>query len=104
AAIRRRPLASPPFPYTTLFRSPGSLERPWSDSILPIAASTFHGRPGQVAAASRYQRRWAGGMSRLASAVGAPASSEPMPAAEFRSEEHTSELQSRENLVCRLLL
>src|SRR5690606_41648925 len=26
------------------------------------------------------------------------------PEAEFRSEEHTSELQSRENLVCRLLL
>src|SRR5690606_39620697 len=28
----------------------------------------------------------------------------PAPHAEFRSEEHTSELQSRENLVCRLLL
>src|SRR5690606_42077853 len=28
----------------------------------------------------------------------------PRPAAVHRSEEHTSELQSRENLVCRLLL
>src|SRR5690606_40307431 len=27
-----------------------------------------------------------------------------VPAEKFRSEEHTSELQSRENLVCRLLL
>src|SRR5690606_39278919 len=29
---------------------------------------------------------------------------DPVPDAESRSEEHTSELQSRENLVCRLLL
>src|SRR5690606_41996675 len=28
----------------------------------------------------------------------------PMPFERYRSEEHTSELQSRENLVCRLLL
>src|SRR5690606_41047589 len=28
----------------------------------------------------------------------------PFPLGELRSEEHTSELQSRENLVCRLLL
>src|SRR5436309_7012031 len=31
-------------------------------------------------------------------------SGEPTALAEVRSEEHTSELQSRENLVCRLLL
>src|SRR5207302_9814199 len=33
-----------------------------------------------------------------------PARSQAMPRARTRSEEHTSELQSRENLVCRLLL
>src|SRR5690606_41926493 len=33
-----------------------------------------------------------------------PNSAEPMLATPWRSEEHTSELQSRENLVCRLLL
>src|SRR5436309_12563333 len=30
--------------------------------------------------------------------------SNPLPSAQARSEEHASELQSRENLVCRLLL
>src|SRR5690606_41678161 len=33
-----------------------------------------------------------------------PAHQAPAPETELRSEEHTSELQSRENLVCRLLL
>src|SRR5690606_39350066 len=34
----------------------------------------------------------------------ATANEQPAPVPESRSEEHTSELQSRENLVCRLLL
>src|SRR5205085_11092284 len=33
-----------------------------------------------------------------------PASTWPKPIWEYRSEEHTSELQSQSNLVCRLLL
>src|SRR5256884_4792022 len=33
-----------------------------------------------------------------------PANAEPFAFADFRSEEHTSELQSRLHLVCRLLL
>src|SRR5207302_6254189 len=33
-----------------------------------------------------------------------PPSAPPLPSDTVRSEEHTSELQSRENLVCRLLL
>src|SRR5690606_41066647 len=36
--------------------------------------------------------------------LGAVGAGEPILATEERSEEHTSELQSRENLVCRLLL
>src|SRR5690606_41989039 len=36
--------------------------------------------------------------------AGFPLSKTTMPATFSRSEEHTSELQSRENLVCRLLL
>src|SRR5690606_40814953 len=36
--------------------------------------------------------------------LAAPAESGPAPGQPRRSEEHTSELQSRENLVCRLLL
>src|SRR5690606_41827189 len=42
---------------------------------------------------------------RFSSTIAAPGtiSAGRMPTAEPRSEEHTSELQSRENLVCRLL-
>src|SRR5262249_58118365 len=71
----RPPPTSPLFPYTTLFRS----QRPPHDSPPP------HGSAG-----SGY---W--GTRRRLSAI----RSRPV-----RSEEHTSELQSLTNLVCRLLL
>src|SRR2546430_5134591 len=72
----RRPPRSTLFPYTTLFRS-----------RLPPG--------GGPAAASAWGR--AGGSG------GRPGRSCAGPAPE-RSEEHTSELQSQSNLVCRLLL
>src|SRR5690606_41976269 len=73
---------SPPlFPYTTLFRSCAAARDGPQTAIVALGlAALRHGLaavvPGEV------------------------------PAAAFRarSEEHTSELQSRENLVCRLLL
>src|SRR2546430_9111516 len=74
----RRPPRSTLFPYTTLFRSHASA--PPTTSTLPW----FFPRP-----LPRQSRRW---LARRA--VGPPA----------RSEEHTSELQSQSNLVCRLLL
>src|SRR2546429_2234766 len=70
----RRPPRSTLFPYTTLFRSPPP--RTW-----PTAA--------------RRRRRPAG-----PPAAGPARPRTPRP----RSEEHTSELQSRLHLVCRLLL
>src|SRR5256885_9949882 len=73
----RRPPRSTLFPYTTLFRSP---------RLLLAREGTGRGR-----AAGRRERAGAGaplGGHRLAG----------------RSEEHTSELQSPCNLVCRLLL
>src|SRR2546430_7009656 len=70
----RRPPRSTLFPYTTLFRSP-----------LP---AHVHPVPRGSAAAG----------SRRHSDAGAEPSGRP------RSEEHTSELQSQSNLVCRLLL
>src|SRR5436309_8000263 len=68
------------FPYTTLFRStPHGRMLPWR---FPCASAS-----------------WA--TSTLSFALITP----PMiPFNTLRSEEHTSELQSRENLVCRLLL
>src|SRR3712207_7535310 len=81
----RRPPRSTLFPYTTLFRSAG-------------------GREG--VAAARHRRRHlreplgegpAGDLRRAGRAL-------PVPRGPRRSEEHTSELQSRQYLVCRLLL
>src|SRR5258707_11326123 len=80
----RRPPRSTLFPYTTLFRSPG-MER------VPASAAPGPGRGG----------RFSGHIScaRPQGLVG-PLGNHNWP----RSEEHTSELQSRQYLVCRLLL
>src|SRR5436309_12339769 len=77
----RRPPRSTLFPYTTLFRS----RRPRASirgTDAPWRSATS--RPRRTA-----HRSPPAGASRVACR---------------RSEEHTSELQSRENLVCRLLL
>src|SRR5258707_11743726 len=80
----RRPPRSTLFPYTTLFRSRRTT----------AAGGCRAGRPGaQRAAADRG----------LAARHLAPRQG-PGTGAEQRSEEHTSELQSRQYLVCRLLL
>src|SRR3712207_8704090 len=87
----RRPPRSTLFPYTTLFRS-----------------RRRHGRAGgrrPVSRAGVPAARAHGGGRRRGPAV--PAGDRQRPAAVHhppRSEEHTSELQSRQYLVCRLLL
>src|SRR3712207_6884931 len=85
----RRPPRSTLFPYTTLFRSGGTV-RP-----LP-RHSRLHPRTRDGAGVRGHRRRVAvrGGRRRGDAAADPPA----------RSEEHTSELQSRQYLVCRLLL
>src|SRR3712207_8691422 len=87
----RRPPRSTLFPYTTLFRSRAS-------TVLLAAGKRALERQDLVAASSIGQR-----------ATQLPSSgSARVHALEFlgraRSEEHTSELQSRQYLVCRLLL
>src|SRR3712207_7479243 len=83
----RRPPRSTLFPYTTLFRSAGP--------GVGAAGGDRHprGHPLRVGAPARRAHR-TGADDRPAGAVPAAA----------RSEEHTSELQSRQYLVCRLLL
>src|SRR5256885_6973441 len=83
----RRPPRSTLFPYTTLFRSPGAA-RDHPDAVGGAAASDAAERP--VSITGRCQMSW------LAVC--------PLLWGSARSEEHTSELQSPCNLVCRLLL
>src|SRR3712207_8840016 len=86
----RRPPRSTLFPYTTLFRSAGrAVEWPGA----PSAGSD--GVPGRVL---RFEQDWAPGKFVRQMLVS------PRDAILPRSEEHTSELQSRQYLVCRLLL
>src|SRR2546427_10116469 len=70
----RRPPRSTLFPYTTLFRSNGNGRLPLTGPAPSLSADLRHRVNSDVDAVER------------------------------RSEEHTSELQSQSNLVCRLLL
>src|SRR3712207_8210559 len=91
----RRPPRSTLFPYTTLFRSRGGdgarLGRAHRRAEVPLDAGQVHRRGGPQSPPPGVGER----RVRRASIVriGLP-----------RSEEHTSELQSRQYLVCRLLL
>src|SRR5690554_7560399 len=91
----RPPPISPLFPYTTLFRSRRVYERDVRRPGADPGPGTIDSRDD---GAARFQ--W------LAPALVRPATPRA-PAdrgAGGRSEEHTSELQSRPHLVCRLLL
>src|SRR5690606_41646107 len=91
------PLTPPPptppvFPYTTLFRSLQYIRS--GGRVLPGP-----GVPGRPSADAHARQ---GGL--LRSRPVSPGFKPQALALWSRSEEHTSELQSRENLVCRLLL
>src|SRR3712207_8390632 len=89
----RRPPRSTLFPYTTLFRSPAaSIFRQRGTKCSRSASGLF--LPVIVERERRHLR-----------CRRQPLSPRPIPRqAQGRSEEHTSELQSRQYLVCRLLL
>src|SRR2546428_8600581 len=74
----RRPPRSTLFPYTTLFRSNGGVAELFRFTPLLFGARQHHAQVGHVVRIVFFQVH--------------------------RSEEHTSELQSRSDLVCRLLL
>src|SRR3712207_8357332 len=89
----RRPPRSTLFPYTTLFRS----------FRIPVYAPTLHGNEARyvndclastwISSKGEYIEKFESAFAEFVAAQYA-----------IRSEEHTSELQSRQYLVCRLLL
>src|SRR3989449_4474490 len=94
----RRPPRSTLFPYTTLFRSPLRCCR----SVPPAGPPRVRTRRATCAALSpRDDARWVCPPARRRSPPGRDGTPSSWGT---RSEEHTSELQSRLHLVCRLLL
>src|SRR3712207_8188878 len=87
----RRPPRSTLFPYTTLFRSPAALESSWLDLVAATAKEATLTLPPT-------------GWMQRGGKQGVHTEHLGYVLAELRSEEHTSELQSRQYLVCRLLL
>src|SRR5690349_22391373 len=83
----RRPPRSTLFPYTTLFRSRGGAPRDARRVPQRLRGRGRRGDPALLRRVHRHAAQRAGALLR-----------------ECRSEEHTSELQSRRDLVCRLLL
>src|SRR5690606_39785072 len=93
-------LRSTLFPYTTLFRSKQLLAgRPQNHLHGKFRLDPHHGQVemGVVMAKQCRQGIELAAMGEVGTDMARPLEPE-------RSEEHTSELQSRENLVCRLLL
>src|SRR3712207_7545701 len=93
----RRPPRSTLFPYTTLFRSLG---RPMWDRrvVVPLGHACRSYRSSMAASATFASK------GERTPPCGVPLSVRVNCASDRRSEEHTSELQSRQYLVCRLLL
>src|SRR5690606_39923163 len=93
-----------PFPYTTLFRSGGREESTCDTGITPACAGSTSHVPHPYLTHSDHPRvrgEHDEALRKIEQVVGSPPRAR---GALLRSEEHTSELQSREKLVCRLLL
>src|SRR5258708_11126790 len=87
----RRPPRSTLFPYTTLFRSfHTSPVKNWQDTLTTSFVVAGNGSGSDPDVFANVLRHLFGQKNRLITG--------------FRSEEHTSELQSPDHLVCRLLL
>src|SRR3712207_8212985 len=95
---RRHP-RSPPFPYTALFHSPASRTSrgmPFDSLARPLVLPSR--------ADPRMEKFIIEGGTPLSGTVAPAGNKNAALPALARSEEHTSELQSRQYLVCRLLL
>src|SRR5690606_40110513 len=99
--LMRRRLRSTLFPYTTLFRSNATVSVD-PDRLfgrhLAVLGNTGSGKSCSVAGLIRWS------LEAAKKKRGASPNARFIVLDPNRSEEHTSELQSRENIVCRLLL
>src|SRR3712207_8310473 len=96
----RRPPRSTLFPYTTLFRSAGHRVGVRHALVVHVGAALLHGPAGL-----REARDQAGLLEQVRHGRQLAVHRDAAGLRErSRSEEHTSELQSRQYLVCRLLL
>src|SRR3712207_7039838 len=94
----RRPPRSTLFPYTTLFRSHEASWRHPLSSPLPLTDIRYYQDLAQRAEAGLFDAIF------LADQLALGDDAAQAARTWLRSEEHTSELQSRQYLVCRLLL
>src|SRR3712207_7700885 len=94
----RRPPRSTLFPYTTLFRSETGLS--WFQHLRLLPPETT--RDGRLLVAARAVRAFGDGLVSVLLPLHLVLLG--FDTVQIRSEEHTSELQSRQYLVCRLLL
>src|SRR5438132_7941255 len=94
----RRPPRSTLFPYMTLFRSSGLTETTYTDAGLSNGTTYYY---------AVWATNGCGDSANSAQASATPICalpSTPTGLVATRSEEHTSELQSHSDIVCRLLL
>src|SRR2546430_2989619 len=92
----RRPPRSTLFPYTTLFRSSAFMGQPSSKTLKPKREPSRRKRAKRKRSSHRAGRPLWGSVEIF--------DRRGKRERKNRSEEHTSELQSQSNLVCRLLL
>src|SRR5690606_41466260 len=102
--VSRPPPPSHPLPSPTLFRSRPYVTLKWASSLDGRAAAadgTSQWITGEAARSHVHEQRAAA--DAIIVGTGTVLADDPsLTARDARSEEHTSELQSRENLVCRL--
>src|SRR3712207_7554716 len=100
----RRPPRSTLFPYTTLFRSPGRVGVFGGMSMNTYLLSNIYAHLSHVASLESLQASIGNDKDSLTTEVAYRLNLKgPAVTVQSRSEEHTSELQSRQYLVCRLL-
>src|SRR5690606_41176326 len=96
----RHPPSPALFPYTTLFRSRASIRAMGPGAMLDGGGALVSDAISRLTSSMASARADWPEMPRAAASMAAMTRGPSL----LRSAEHTSELQSRENLVCRLLL